>query len=96
MKRTAKYLSKRSGDTDWMLDLIATYDEDHEFFRKDYVKPKKLMPEEQVAQKQMLDNKDGFFDYLPLAKNMRRRYRLNLSKQSKVDVERNKLAKMKQ
>ena len=41
MKNTAKHLAKRSANVDWMLDIIGTIDENHEYFRKDYVKPKK-------------------------------------------------------
>ena len=41
MRRTAKHLYNSPADVDWMLDVIATLDENHEYFRKDYVKPKK-------------------------------------------------------
>jgi hypothetical protein len=95
MKRTAKHLRKRPANIDWMMDVLATINENHEYFRKDYYKPKKLVAEDElVADDQLIKNTDGFFDSLPIAKNVKKKYRLNLNGPSKVDKERKKLYKM--
>ena len=49
MKRPAKHIAKRPANIEWMLDLIATIKEDHEYFKKDYFKPKKLVDETEVV-----------------------------------------------
>ena len=95
MKRTAKHLRKRPANVDWMLDVLATINEDHEYFHKDYSKPKKLVAEDElVAGDQLIENADGFFDSLPIAKNVKKKYRLNLNGPSKAAKERKKLYKM--
>ena len=95
MKRTAKHLRKRPANIDWMIDVLATINENHEYFRKDYYKPKKLVAEDElVADNQLIENTDGFFDSLPIAKNVKKKYRLNLNGPSKADKERKKLCKM--
>ena len=49
MRRTAKHLAKRPADVPWMLDLIATIQEGHEYFKKDYSKPKKVVHEDEIV-----------------------------------------------
>ena len=95
MKRTALHLSKRPADVDWMLDVIATLDENHEYFAKDYVKPKKQVDSaEMVHQSNLIHNNNGFFDSLPLSKNVSKKHKLNLLGQTKVEREKQKLVKM--
>ncbi len=95
MKRTAKHLRKRPANLDWMLDVLATINKNHEYFHKDYSKPKKLVAEDElVAGDKLVENADGFFDSLPLAKNAKKKYRLNLNGPSKADKERKKLLRM--
>ena len=95
MKRTAKHLRKRPANIDWMIDVLATINENHEYFRKDYYKPKKLVAEDElVADNQLIENTDGFFDSLPIARNVKKKHRLNLNGPSKADKERKKLYKM--
>jgi hypothetical protein len=78
-----------------MIDVLATINETHEYFRKDYSKPKKLVSEDElVAGDQLVENADGFFDSLPLAKNVKKKYRLNLNGPSKADKERKRLLRM--
>ena len=89
------HLSKRPADVDWMLDVIATIDENHEYFAKDYVKPKtSVNPSEMDHQSNLISNSDGFFDSLPLSKNVSKKHKLNLLGQTKVEREKQKLVKM--
>ena len=95
MRRTALHLSKRPADVDWMLDVIATIDENHEYFAKDYVKPKtSVNPSEMDHQSNLISNSDGFFDSLPFSKNICKKHKLNMVGQSKVEREKQKLVKM--
>ena len=95
MRRTAKHLCKRPANIDWMLNLIASMDESHEYFSKNYRKPKKIIdPAEVVQEPGLLSNQDGFFDSLPLAKNIHKKHKINLSSGCKVERERQKLLKM--
>ena len=95
MKRTAKHLRKRPANIDWMIDVLATINENHEYFRKDYYKPKKLVAEDElVADNQLIENTDGFFDSLPIAKNVKKKHRLNLNGATKAQKEQRKLLKM--
>ena len=48
MRKTAKHLLKRPADVPWMLDIIATIDDKHEYFRKDYCRPKKQVEEDEI------------------------------------------------
>ena len=48
IKRTAIHLSNRPANVDWMLDVIASIHEEHEYFHKDYQKPKKVVNLEMV------------------------------------------------
>ena len=64
-------------------------DEDHEYFKKDYFKPKKLVDQaEEVQGPGLIPNNDGFFDSLPLSKNLHKKQKLLLGGQSKVERER--------
>ena len=97
MKRTARHLRKRPANLDWMMDVLATINGEHEYFDKEYLKPKKVVAEgELVTDDKLIPNTDGFFDSLPIAKNVKKKYRLNLNGPSKADKERNKLLKMQQ
>ena len=88
MKRTAKHLSKRPADVNWMLALISTIDEDHVYFHKDYQKPKKVVElTEDLQSPGVIGNDDGFFDNLPISKNVGKKHKLNFAGQSKVDRE---------
>ena len=42
---------------DWMLDLIATIDSNHAYFKKDYFKPKKVIDDEELAQPGLISSK---------------------------------------
>ena len=94
MRKTAKHLYKRPADVAWMLDIIATMDENHEYFKKDYTKPKKAIAEDDELIPNMVNNNDAFYTGLPLAKNPNKKHKINLARQSKADRERAKLIKM--
>lgn len=49
MRKTAAHLAKRPADVSWMLDIIATMDENHEYFKKDYIKPKKVVDDDEIV-----------------------------------------------
>ena len=89
------HLSKRTADVDWMLDVIATIDENHEYFAKGYVNTKtSVNPSEPDHQSNLIRNSDGFFDSLPFSKNIGKKHKLNMVGQSKVEREKQKLVKM--
>ena len=48
MRKTAKHLEKRPADLNWMLDIIATIVPNHEYFEKNYRKPKKIVDEGEI------------------------------------------------
>ena len=94
MKKTAKHLAKRPADIPWMLNLIATIDSGHEYFKKDYKKPRKVVDEAEIVQPGMVNNNDGFFDALPLSKNAHKKHKINLAGQTKVEREKAKLVRL--
>lgn len=93
MRKTAKHLEKRPADLNWMLDIIATIVPNHEYFEKNYRKPKKIVDEGEI-QPGLVSNHDGFFNSLPISKNAHKKHKLNLAGQTKVERERAKLIKM--
>ena len=59
-----QYLSKRTANRDWMLELIMTITNgNHAFFRKDF----KPITVRHTINAVPVDNEDGFFDGLPLS-----------------------------
>ena len=61
MRRTAKYIRKKPPQFSWMLLILSTLEPNHAIFAKDYVNPRKT-----VAEEQLVDGYDGFYDSLPL------------------------------
>ena len=57
MRKTAKHLAKRPANIDWMLDLLSTISPSHEYFKKDFFKPKKVLDDEEVVQPGFILNK---------------------------------------
>lgn len=94
MRKTAKHLAKRPADIPWMLDLIATMDANHEYFKKEYKKPRKVVDDAEIIQPGLVDNRDGFFDSLPFSKNAHKKHKINLAGKTKADREREKMLKM--
>ena len=56
MHKTARHVKKRPADLQWMLSIISTIVPDHEYFRKSYVKPKKIVDEDETIQPGMISN----------------------------------------
>lgn len=52
-------------ETRWMLAILSTINPEHEFFGKDYVKPRVDSQGINVSSEQMVSNQDGFFTGLP-------------------------------
>ena len=61
MRRTGKYIRKKPPQFNWMLLMLATLEPNHEIFAKNYQNPKKT-----VAEEQLVDGYDGFYDDLPI------------------------------
>ena len=72
MRRTAKYIRKKPPQFNWMLLILSTLAPNHEIFAKDYTNPKKT-----VAEAELVDGYDGFYDNLPIVHGHRGRM-LNL------------------
>ena len=62
-----------------MLAIIGTIVPNHEFFRKDYCRPKIIVDDGEIIQPGMVSNSDGFFNSLPISKNAHKKHKLNLA-----------------
>lgn len=71
-KRTASVILRKPPKQDWLVAMLATMDPNNRIFDKDYVRPKGKLVEEEEDDADMIDNSDGFFDGLPLAKPSKR------------------------
>ena len=56
MHKTARHVKKRPADLQWMLSIIGTIVPDHEYFQKGYVRPKKIVNEDETIQPGMISN----------------------------------------
>ena len=54
----------RQPDTDWLLKMLATCDENHQIFQKDWEVPREEKPIEEKA-KVKVPNGDDFFSNMP-------------------------------
>lgn len=62
--RTAQEVRKKPPSKTWMLAVLSTMSPDHQFFKKDFIKPKVVF-QGQIVQEAAVFNPDGFFDGLP-------------------------------
>ena len=69
-KRTAVELARKPPNTEWLLAMLSTMEPGHAIFAKDYVKPRSQLNSEMGADDaDMVENVDGWFDGLPVAKH---------------------------
>ena len=64
-KNTAERIRKHPPNKNFSLTLLGNFQPDHEYFKKDYQKPKNY---KQAALVYEIDNSNGFFDNLPTCK----------------------------
>ena len=64
-RNTAERIQKHLPNKNFSLTLLGNFQPDHEYFMKDYQKPKKY---KEVAYVYEIDNSNGFFDNLPTCK----------------------------
>ena len=67
-RRTAEELVRKHPNTDWLLAMLSTMDPTNALFAKDYVRPRMQRNPEYDADTDMVENVDGWFDGLPVAK----------------------------
>ena len=68
-KRTSLEVARKPPNTEWLLAMLSTMEPGHAIFAKDYVKPRTTQNSEMGADDaDMVENVDGWFDGLPVAK----------------------------
>ena len=71
-RRTASELLRKPPNTEWLLAMLSTMKPNHAIFAKDYVKPRNnRIAESGTDYDNMVENIDGWFDGLPVAKQRR-------------------------
>lgn len=60
-----------------MLAILSTIDPENELFRKDYVKPKPVPPNQGFAAN-MVHNREGFFTGLPIAAKSKKKHKQSI------------------
>ena len=88
------WLAKYPADTEWLLTLLAIFNEDDEIFQKGY----RFVREKKSATVVKLNNSDGLYDNLPprTEKEIRSSNRLRLSKALRNEIALAKLEARKQ
>ena len=70
-RRTAQELARKPPNTEWLLAMLSTMDPNHGIFAKDWVRPRVNRAAEYDGDTDMVENIDGWFDGLPVAKQRR-------------------------
>ena len=70
-KATAHEILGKPPNVEWLLAMVSTMEPTNALFAKDYVKPRIVRNADFERDTDMVDNADGWFDGLPLAKRKR-------------------------
>lgn len=81
LKATSELIRSKPPNATWMLNVLFTFDENHAFFAKAWLKPKKVKANAAGAPS-LLKNDDGFFTGLPEYKGKSTKSKVDLSKQA--------------
>ena len=93
-RRTSQELLRKPPNTEWLLAMLSTMDPEHAIFAKDYVCPRSNRNSDYDGDNaDMVENVDGWFDGLPVAKQ-RRGAPIKLVTGSSAAAEANKLHRL--
>ena len=93
-RRTSEELARKPPNTEWLLAMLSTMDPENAIFAKDYVRPRQNRASDYDGDNaDMVENVDGWFDGLPVAKQ-RRGAPIKLVQANSAAAEANKLHRL--